>query len=725
MDSTRLVNVDASHALLSAVRDSLGLVPSVLANTGVHANKCATMPRSSLSVTAETLGSNASTASKLRSVQPGDAERTDAETELEDFMSRLSARRPSTAPLAKGTSGTSWSKDAVSLKQALARLLPFEPSPLLTTAGLLSFFTHLDLSGHGVEAVDGALLAATGLRELTLSRNKLRAVQGLPHAVQSFQAFHNRISCVALPRPHPALLHLGLGHNGLTGLDWGVQEEGRRGGTATARTQSRQSSAGGERRGGAAGGLDRTALAAPLPPPPPSTLSSTFPSLASLDISHNCITDLRATLVQLVQLPRLRHLVLHGNPASLCVNAPVHVLTALRRLESLDDRPHTDVDKAHLGEQVRASGQRFGLDAGAVYGGIACSFEVGSVTGLPGRASVLASFGLTEAGDSEPMAQQAGAVKPAAGPAGKPPSAPVAVSVAPALPLPSPPPCSYLLRFSLPGIAQWEVGPGALVSGGEPHPQQLPAVVLPVQVAPVPGKAPAASRPPVDTSAAPPHFAPAHPPRATASVVFDSSRALHLEATVATRDVLHFKHVVVTLVEVCPAREGGAPDGQERVLGACRLPLHALLRPSEGGVVRVGALDGDGALTLHLTALPRPALEALADVRRRVSAVCDARRLSGGEQSGGSGGAGGAGAAAMPAGPSRPASAVGPKPLALKVPGGDVAAGGDVQGSHHPLFLAVASSPWGEGDMQRHEASVARHASVVVGARMTLTLVDL
>ncbi|XP_021349907.1 leucine-rich repeat-containing protein 43-like isoform X3 [Mizuhopecten yessoensis] len=181
----------------------------------------------------------------------------------------------------------SWSSEAKRLREIAVK------SPwLLDDNFILNHFETLRIVDKGVTEVDSNLLHFKNLKELTLSANHLVTVNSkhLPPNLKVLELCANKISdlsalCV---RPPQSMIHLGLGFNKisfmgdyLTGDYW--------------------------------------------------------PQMLSLDLSNNNLTDLLDVVRKLGTLPKLRNLILQGNPLSLIAGYRGYTIDSMRKLSVLDD----------------------------------------------------------------------------------------------------------------------------------------------------------------------------------------------------------------------------------------------------------------------------------------------------------------------------------------------------------------------------------------------------
>ncbi|KAK3787039.1 hypothetical protein RRG08_037317 [Elysia crispata] len=189
----------------------------------------------------------------------------------------------------------SWSEEAKQLREIAVK------SPwLIDTNFVLNYFKTLRIVDKDVTSVDKKLLRLNNLEELTLSANFITKVnsKNLPTSLKVLELCANSISDISSLCLRPPLLHhLGLGRNCisfigdyLTGDYW--------------------------------------------------------PNLLSLDLSHNNLCDLMEMVRKMTTLPKLRNLILQGNPLSLIPGYRGYTIDCLRRLTVLDDI-HISADEKH------------------------------------------------------------------------------------------------------------------------------------------------------------------------------------------------------------------------------------------------------------------------------------------------------------------------------------------------------------------------------------------
>nr|XP_019925186.2 leucine-rich repeat-containing protein 43 isoform X4 [Crassostrea gigas] len=218
----------------------------------------------------------------------------------------------------------SWSKEAKKLRE-LAVKSPW----LIDDNFILSFFKTLRICDKNVTEVDENLLKFKALEELTLSANRIITVnsKNLPTSLKVLELCANQISDIsALCVRPPPLIHLGLGSNKisfigdyLTGDYW--------------------------------------------------------PNLLSLDLSHNNLSDLLDVIRKLGSLPKLRNLILQGNPLSLIPGYRGYTIDSLRKLSILDDIMISADEKHHYKGLARR--REYILDEAKV------SLEVTYIKGVP------------------------------------------------------------------------------------------------------------------------------------------------------------------------------------------------------------------------------------------------------------------------------------------------------------------------------------------------------
>lgn len=616
----------STTALLIAVHDDLALKLDVRSSSGRDGSqkiyKAAALPRNTLHMTSAVLEQRAVANNSEWSLRSNEI--SVANVGQYEFTTK---RRAPVCP----KPSMRWSRESYRLRQALAELQPLQPSPLRTVPGLLSFFTHLDLSSTGVRQLDETIVReCKALLELSLSNNQLTEIHDLPSSLESFNAYHNRITAVDLTQVRQGLLHLGLGYNRLTSLGHGDA------------------------------GLSGSGVPRPLAMP------AAFPNLVSLDVCQNDFTDLAHVLQQLACMKKLRHLVLAGNPVCLVKDYMMHVLCALPDLDSLDEINFNPAAKAEMQQRVKECGRPLGLQAGARTDMIELQLVLDAVCSLPSPASILQYLKLSPT--AVPSLGLGGtSTRPATADTKTGKGAPAKGSTPAVAAVPSPPAapaCRYLLEVDLAGVWSGEskevmgmyatpvvlpadptatkpaARPASASKGGAPPPAQAAAKVSTGLASKSAGTAP---RPDVTTAVA---TTVGRDFPASSAIVWDDSRmSVQLRSTVDARDALLHGSLHARLVEVSAppvhgqAAAGGAElcgqgpqegqqqgsaqgaQGERRVLGHADIPLRALLRGSEKSTVTTGALSGELMPVLAVTALPSPASAALGEIRAAVRAA--------------------------------------------------------------------------------------------------------
>ncbi|XP_052246796.1 leucine-rich repeat-containing protein 43-like isoform X3 [Dreissena polymorpha] len=180
----------------------------------------------------------------------------------------------------------SWSQEAKPLRE-LAVKSPW----LIDDNFVLSYFKTLRIVNKNVTEIDENLMRFKNLEELTLSCNLISRINSnnLPDNLKVLEVCANQVSDLsALCEKPPRLIHLGLGYNKLNVL----------GDYLTAQY---------------------------------------WPQLLSLDLSNNNLSDILDVVQKLSTLPKMRNLVLQGNPLSLIPGYRGYTVDCLRKLSVLDD----------------------------------------------------------------------------------------------------------------------------------------------------------------------------------------------------------------------------------------------------------------------------------------------------------------------------------------------------------------------------------------------------
>ncbi|KAK2502281.1 hypothetical protein MC885_013781 [Smutsia gigantea] len=189
-----------------------------------------------------------------------------------------------------------------SAEDRFLRELAVQNPLMLKDTFFYSYFRALRVVGRQVSLVDKDLLKFLNLEELVLSANRIKEINAanLPPTLKVLELYGNQIASMEClcAHPPPVLQHLGLGHNKLLG-------------------------------------------------PLESLYITTdhWPSLISLDLGFNNLTDLQGMIASLSTLPRLQLLVLQGNPLALVPYYRGLTIASLSRLCVLDDITVTPSEK--------------------------------------------------------------------------------------------------------------------------------------------------------------------------------------------------------------------------------------------------------------------------------------------------------------------------------------------------------------------------------------------
>ncbi|XP_004595453.2 leucine-rich repeat-containing protein 43 [Ochotona princeps] len=216
---------------------------------------------------------------------PGEAETASPEGETVEALLDL-VRSPHSPWALPGDSST---------EDRFLRELAIRDPLLLNDSFFCSYFRTLRVVDKEVTLVDENLLKFQKLEELILSANHIKEVDAahLPPTLKVLELYGNELASMeslCVHPPPPGLQHLGLGHNKLLGP------------------------------------LESLYITA-----------SHWPSLVSLDLSFNDLTDLQRLVAALRTLRRLRLLVLQGNPLALVPYYRGFTIDSLGRLCVLDD----------------------------------------------------------------------------------------------------------------------------------------------------------------------------------------------------------------------------------------------------------------------------------------------------------------------------------------------------------------------------------------------------
>lgn len=233
----------------------------------------------SLKSTTEAKSTGTLKAAKSTSTLPAILPENSAQLETVESLQQLAVKIPYNIDC-------SWSSEAESLREIAVK------SPdKLTQAFILKFFKSLRIVDKKVTEIDDGLLQLKNLKELTLSANLIKHVDSkrLPKGLEELELAANQISDISsLCVCPPPLIHLGLSYNQI-------------------------SSIAGQMKG------------------------SSWPHLLSLDLSFNNLADLNNTINVLKTLPKLKNLVLQGNPVTLVPGYRGYTIDSIRQLTILDD----------------------------------------------------------------------------------------------------------------------------------------------------------------------------------------------------------------------------------------------------------------------------------------------------------------------------------------------------------------------------------------------------
>eukprot|EP01062_Namystynia_karyoxenos_P074964 TRINITY_DN7207_c0_g1_i1.p1 TRINITY_DN7207_c0_g1~~TRINITY_DN7207_c0_g1_i1.p1 ORF type:complete len:959 (+),score=310.03 TRINITY_DN7207_c0_g1_i1:79-2877(+) len=152
-------------------------------------------------------------------------------------------------------------------------------------------FASLYFRREGIEEMDTGLLDFCALQELSLSGNKITAVQNTPPGLVSLHCCGNRVREVRPSGLTANLMHLGLAYNELDSLSF--LHEAKRSGCVA--------------------------------------------NLSSVDVGYNRIPDLQAACEACDRLPRLQRLYLRGNPCALLPAYRMYLARRMLALKFIDD----------------------------------------------------------------------------------------------------------------------------------------------------------------------------------------------------------------------------------------------------------------------------------------------------------------------------------------------------------------------------------------------------
>ncbi|XP_053328550.1 leucine-rich repeat-containing protein 43 [Spea bombifrons] len=192
--------------------------------------------------------------------------------------------------------GSPWGLEGCSPETQSLRQLAIKRPENITDQFIFSYFKSVRLVDKQVSEVDEHLLRFHNLEELVLSANKITTIQSsnLPRTLKVLELCSNQISSLKdLSRNPPATLqHLGLAYNRIKLSSENIY-----------------------------------------------LTSDIWPSLVSLDLSFNDLTDIFDLVPKLSTLPKLRILVLQGNPLTFIPYYRGYAIDSLPAMCVLDDIP--------------------------------------------------------------------------------------------------------------------------------------------------------------------------------------------------------------------------------------------------------------------------------------------------------------------------------------------------------------------------------------------------
>lgn len=194
----------------------------------------------------------------------------------------------------------SWSKETKSLRKIAIET----PEVLKEPNFVMKHFTTLRIVNKNVSDIDDCILKFVNLKELILSANLIEELDGrnFPKGLEVLELAVNNVKDLSGLRGDnlSSLLHLGLAHNQVSFVS------------------SR------------------------------SLTPDQWPSLLSLDLSYNNLSDLKTTVEILKQLPVLRNLLLIGNPLYLSKSYHGLIIDNMPGLSFLDNAPISADDRHHF-----------------------------------------------------------------------------------------------------------------------------------------------------------------------------------------------------------------------------------------------------------------------------------------------------------------------------------------------------------------------------------------
>ncbi|XP_059844191.1 leucine-rich repeat-containing protein 43-like [Hypanus sabinus] len=225
-----------------------------------------------------------------------------------------------------------WNGEDLSPENQHLREMAISSPSLVNLNFFCSNLKALRLVNKQITEVDKDLLKFQNLEELTLSANRISTLNSanLPRKLKILELCTNEISSLndLVVSPPPGLQHLGLSYNKLS-LDSEYK-----------------------------------------------FLSGEFwPNLISLDLSFNDFENLLNIVAHLTLLPKLKNLILLGNPIALLPNYRGYIIDTLKNLTALDDALIT-TDERHIFKHL-SKYEEFTVNL------TRATISVGNVTGIP------------------------------------------------------------------------------------------------------------------------------------------------------------------------------------------------------------------------------------------------------------------------------------------------------------------------------------------------------